>query len=119
MAIQIFGTAKSQSARKARMWFKERRIPAQFLDIRERPMSAGEFESVLACITKAEGSREAAIAALTDDTAGDYAEIAYLDDSEKAAKLLEQQSLLRLPIVRNGKSAATAGLCPSVWETWR
>ena len=101
------------------MWFKERRIPVQLIDIREKPLSAGEFDSVLACITKAEGSHTAAIAALTDSTAKDYATIAYLDDSEKAAKLQEQQTLLRLPIVRNGKSAATVGLCPTVWETWQ
>ena len=52
--------------------------------------------------------------------ARDYASIAYLDDSEKADKLFENQlKLLKQPICRNGKNSATVGLEQKVWETWK
>ena len=35
----------------------------------------------------------------------------------KLDKLFEDPSLLRAPIVRNGRQA-TVGYCPQVWETW-
>jgi arsenate reductase-like glutaredoxin family protein len=38
-------------------------------------------------------------------------------DSQKEERVLEDPSLLRTPIVRNGKQA-TVGYCPEVWETW-
>ena len=47
MAIQIFGTMKNFDCKKAQMWFKERRIPFQFIDLKEKSMSLGEFQSVL------------------------------------------------------------------------
>ena len=57
---------------------------------------------------------------MTDKNARDYASIAYLDDSEKADKLFENQlKLLKQPICRNGKNAATVGLEQKVWETWK
>ena len=50
----------------------------------------------------------------------DYADIAYLEDSEKPGKLFENQlKLLKQPVCRNGKTAATAGLAPKIWETWK
>ena len=45
--IQIFGTTKNFDTKKAQMWFKERRIPFQFMDLKEKEMSRGEFESVV------------------------------------------------------------------------
>ena len=38
-------------------------------------------------------------------------------DEDKAEKLMGDPSLLRTPIVRNGKKA-TVGYCPDVWKTW-
>ena len=37
--------------------------------------------------------------------------------ADKLEKLLDDPTLLRTPIVRNGKQA-TVGYCPEVWETW-
>ncbi|MFZ2703236.1 MAG: ArsC/Spx/MgsR family protein [Gemmiger qucibialis] len=41
----------------------------------------------------------------------------WLDESQQADKLFENQQLLRQPIVRNGR-AATVGYRPEVWEKW-
>ena len=48
MNIQIFGTLKCQETRKAQRYFKERRIPFQFINLAERGMSKGELNSVKA-----------------------------------------------------------------------
>ena len=43
--------------------------------------------------------------------------IKYLSESEKEEKVLENQQVLKTPIVRNGKKA-TIGYMPDVWKTW-
>lgn len=117
--IQIFGTNKSFDCKKAQMWFKERRIPFQFINLKEKEMSPGEFDSVLSSIARTAGGVGEAVELMADKSGKDYSSFAYLDDSDKADKLFENQSLLRLPICRNGKNAATVGLEPKVWENWK
>lgn len=118
--IQIFGTTKSFDTKKAQMWFKERRIPFQFVDLKEKEMSRGEFDSVVDSLTRTAGSRADAIELLTDKSSKDYASIAYLDDSDKADKLFENQvKLMKQPVCRNGKTAATVGVESKVWESWK
>ena len=112
MNIQIFGTKKSFDTKKAQRYFKERRIKFQFIDLREKEMSKGELQSVM----RAAGGLDA----LIDPKAKDQdtvALITYLAESQKFDKLLENQQVLREPIVRNGKQA-TVGYCPEVWKTW-
>lgn len=46
MNIQIFGTKKCNDTRKAERFFKERGIKYQFIDMKEKGMSKGEFTSV-------------------------------------------------------------------------
>lgn len=46
MNIQIFGTKKDFDSKKAERFFKERGIKAQFIDMKEKGMSKGEFNSV-------------------------------------------------------------------------
>ncbi len=43
--------------------------------------------------------------------------ITYLAESQKFEKLLENQQVLREPIVRNGRQA-TVGYQPDVWKGW-
>ena len=112
MNIQIFGTKKSFDTKKAQRYFKERRIKFQFIDLREKEMSKGELQSVM----RAAGGIDAVI----DQDAKDQdtvALITYLAESQKFDKLLENQQVLREPIVRNG-AKATVGYCPEVWKTW-
>ena len=118
--IQIFGTNKSFDTKAAQRFFKERRIDFQFVDLKEKEMSPGEFDSVVSAISRETGSRASAIEALTDTKAKDYSSIAYLDDSEKESKLFENQAkLMKQPVCRNGKTAATVGMQQKVWEGWK
>lgn len=112
MNIQIFGTKKSFDTKKAQRWFKERRIKFQFIDLREKEMSKGELRSVAQAV--------GGIDALLDPDAKDedaLALVRHLAQSQRFDKLLENQQLLREPIVRNGKQA-TVGYCPDVWGGW-
>lgn len=118
--IQIFGTNKSFDCKTAQRFFKERRIPFQFIELKEKEMSRGEFDSVIDSIARTEGSRSAAVEEMTDKNSKDYPSIAYLDDTDKEDKLFENQlRLLKLPICRNGKQSATAGLQQKTWESWK
>jgi arsenate reductase len=44
--IQIFGTKKCNDTKKAKRFFKERGIKFQFIDMKEKGMSKGEFNLV-------------------------------------------------------------------------
>ena len=112
MNIQIFGTKKSFDTKKAQRYFKERRIKFQFIDLKEKGMSKGELESVMRCV--------GGIDDVLDRDAKDQdtvALITYLAESQKFEKLLENQQVLREPIVRNGRQA-TVGYQPDVWKGW-
>ena len=112
MNIQIFGTKKSFDTKKAQRYFKERRIKVQFIDLKEKEMSKGELQSVMRAV--------GGIDAVIDPNAKDQdtvALITYLAESQKFDRLLENQQILREPIVRNGQKA-TVGYCPDVWKTW-
>lgn len=117
--IQIFGTNKSFDTKTAQRWFKERNMAFQFIDIKEKPMSKAEFLSVVDALSKAVGGRLAALEALADKNAKEYARFAYCDDAQKEETLLQNQTLLKLPVCRNGKTAATCGLQQKTWESWK
>jgi len=117
--IQVFGSNKSFDCKAAQRFFKERRIPFQFVDLKEKEMSAGEFDSVLQILVKEYGSRNQALEAMIDKNSRNYSEIAYLDDDQKEEKLFENQlKLLKLPICRNGKNAASCGINEKLWQNW-
>ena len=112
MNIQIFGTKKSKDSQKAERFFKERGIKFQYVDMKLKGLSKGEFESV----RKAVGGLKAMI----DRNCKDkdlLALITYIAEEDRAEKVLENQSVLLLPIVRNGKQA-TVGYQPDVWKKW-
>lgn len=112
MNIQIFGTKKSFDTKKAQRYFKERRIKFQFIDLKEKEMSKGELQSVMRAV--------GGIDVVVDENAKDQDTVAlikYLAESQKFDKLLENQQVLREPIVRNGKQA-TVGYQPDVWSGW-
>ena len=112
MNIQIFGTKKSADTRKAERFFKERGIKFQFVDLKEKGLSKGEFNSVSQAI--------GGIDKLIDENAKDkdtLALIKYTAEEDKLEKILENQQVLIQPIVRNGKKA-TVGYNPKVWKEW-
>ena len=112
MNIQIFGTKKCFDTKKAERYFKERGIKFQFIDLKEKGMSKGEFASVKQAV--------GGLDKLIDENNKDKNTLAllnYLSEVDKEEKLLENQQLLKTPIVRNGKKA-TVGYQPEVWKGW-
>ena len=112
MNIQIFGTKKCFDTKKAERYFKERNIRTQFIDLKEKGMSKGELTSVLS----AAGGLDAVVNKDAKDKDA-LALFTWIAEEDKLEKLLENQQLLRTPIVRNGKKA-TVGYTPEVWKTW-
>ena len=112
MNIQVFGTNKCFDTKKAMRYFKERNIKYQFIDLKEKDMSKGEFNSV----KNAVGGLDAMINPNGKDK-DTLVLIQYIAAEDKEEKVLENQQVLRTPIVRNGKQA-TVGYCPDVWKGW-
>ena len=95
MNIQIFGTKKCNDTKKAERFFKERRIPYQFIDLKEKSLSKGELQSV----KKAIGLEN-----LINKNSKDYKKLNM--DKIRGAEtreelLLKNPTLYVTPIVRN------------------
>jgi arsenate reductase len=112
MNIQIFGKSKCFDTKKAERYFKERGIKFQSIDMLQKGMSKGEFNSV----KQAVGGYENMIDEKTKDQ-DTLMLVKYLAEEDKEAKLLENPKLFKTPIVRNGRQATT-GYQSEVWETW-
>ena len=94
MNIQIFGTKKSSDTRKAERFFKERGIKFQFIDMKEKELSKGEFNSVMQAV--------GGVDAMIDPECKDkdlFALVTYISAG-------------------NGRQA-TVGYTPDVWKTWK
>ena len=111
MNIQIFGTKKSSDTRKAERFFKERGIRFQSVDMKEKGLSKGEFQSV----AKAHGGIDGMINPECKDKDA-LARVNYMAD--KLETLLENQQVIKTPIVRNGKKS-TLGYEPDIWKSWQ
>ena len=112
MNIQIFGTKKCNDTKKAERFFKERGIKIQFIDLKEKGMSKGELTSVASAV--------GGVMAMVDSDAKDkdtVVLIQYIADEDKFDKLLENQQIIKTPVVRNGRQA-TLGYQPEVWKKW-
>ena len=112
MNIQIFGKSKCFDTKKAERYFKERRIKYQFIDLLRYGMAGKEFDSVLAAVGGIDNL-------VNWDSKSDHITLLrYLDDVRaKEDKVFDDPSLMRTPIVRNGKKA-TVGYCPEIWAKW-
>lgn len=113
MNIQIFGTKKCFDTKKAQRYFKERGVSFQFIDLKEKEMSKGEFTKVKQAV--------GGLDKMMDEKCRDkdtLALVRYIAEEDKAEKVLENQQILKTPIVRNG-SSATVGFQPDVWKTWK
>ena len=112
MNIQIFGTKKCNDTKKAERFFKERGIKYQFIDMKEKGMSKGEFTSV----AQANGGIENMINwdGKDQDT---LALIKYIADEDKLEKILENPAVIKTPSVRNGK-LSSLGYQPEGWKGW-
>jgi arsenate reductase len=109
MNIQIFGSKKCKDSKKTELFFQERRIKFQFINILEKNISKGELTSVSSSIPLSE---------LIDKDSKIYKEKNYqymTFDIESA--ILENPGLLKTPVVRDGKRS-TVGFKPDIWKKW-
>lgn len=111
-AIQVFGLEKDQATRAAIRFFKERRITIHVVDLRRRPIAPTELRRFVERL----GAR-----ALLDSAGRVYreADLSYLTmtDDEIVERLLADQRLLRLPLVRRGNDVS-AGPAEATWRSW-
>ena len=113
MNIQIFGTKKCNDTKKAERFFKERGIKYQFIDMKEKGMSKGEFTSV----AQVNGGLENMVYWNGKDK-DTLALIKYIADEDILTKVLENPQVIKSPVVRNGKQS-TLGYQPDVWKSWK
>ena len=111
-SVQIFGLVDDQPTRAAQRFFKERRFEIHFVDLRRKPIAAGELRRF--------SDRLGARAVLDAD--GRVArELGFgylrLTDAELVERLLTDQRLLRLPLVRFGNKLS-AGRDEAAWKRW-
>jgi arsenate reductase len=108
--VILFGREDSQETRAALRFFRERRVTVQFVDLRRKPMAAGELRRFV------ERLGPAALAD-TEGRAWREAGLGYLrmDPDELAARLLADQRLLRLPLARAG-NRFSAGRDEASWK---
>ena len=110
--IQVFGLDDSQPTRAALRFFRERRIVVHYVELRKKPIAAGELRRF---------SERLGAAALLDTEGRAYREqgLAYLaaDEAGITRRLLDDVRLLRLPLVRYGDDV-TAGRAEATWKAW-
>ena len=107
--IQIFGTNKCQNTKAAQRFFKERRVPIQFVDLNEKGLSEGEFQS----IKKAVGLEN-----MLDREGREYQKLNLkYQKFDIESKLKENNLLLKTPVVRQSPKA-TVGYAPETWKQW-
>ena len=112
MNIQIFGKSKCFDTKKAERWFKERRIKFQSIDLVKFGMSGKEFDSVLRAVGGIDNLID------WDSKSDRVTQMKYMDDKVvKEDIVFDDPSLMKTPVVRNGKQA-TVGYCPDVWAKW-
>ena len=110
--IQVFGASDSSATRAALRFFRERRIAVHSVDLRKRPIAAGELQRFVQKL----GARS-----LLDEEGKAYKDrgLAHmrLDDVEIVQRLLADARLIRLPLVRHGNEL-TVGPAEATWTAW-
>jgi arsenate reductase-like glutaredoxin family protein len=108
--VQIFGREDDRGTRAAIRFFRERRIQAQVVDLRRKPLAAGELRRFVERL----GAR-----AIADTEGRAWRELGLgflsMADDDLAGRLLADQRLLRLPLVRVGNGFA-AGPDEAAWK---
>jgi arsenate reductase len=112
MEVQIFGIRKNPVTRKALRFFAERRIKTHFVDLQERPASAGELRRFV---------QKFGVEPLVDRESRRFADLglgaARLSAERWLDKLVEEPLILRMPLVRQ-QHQLTVGDAEPTWREW-
>ncbi len=110
--IQIYFVKRSFDVQKAERFFKERRIPFQAVDMKRHAPGKRELE----LFSRAAGSVSTLLD--RDSTKVLSHPAAYIhDESAIIEEIMEDPSLMRTPIVRNGQKV-TIGVHEDIWLQW-
>jgi len=110
--VQIFGTKKCATTRKAQRFFSDRRVKVHFVDLQQRAASPGELKRF---------AERFGVQALVDRDGKRYTDkglaSAHLSDERWLVRLADDPLLLRTPLVR-WKQKLTIGDATETWESW-
>jgi arsenate reductase (glutaredoxin) len=115
MPVQIFGTRKSSTTRKAERFFAERRIPVHFVDLADRGASRGELQRFV---------QKFGVDALVDRSSRRFLDLGLGParyGAERWLDLLTDEPLLLVqPLVRNGSKLTVGGAAAAEteWKAW-
>jgi arsenate reductase len=105
--IQVFGTPKCKVTRAAQRFFSDRRVDVQFVDLRQKGLSAGELASVIRAV--------GGVRRLYDAAKDDTVRFAAPTEGQLEKRLVDDPTLLVTPIVRRGPQAVV-GDDPAGWR---
>jgi len=98
ISVQIFGVKNSQETRAAERFFKERRVTIHMVDLKQKPMSAGEIRRFI---------ERFKLAGLLDTEGKPFVEAGLrymrMSETELLARVEKDPKLLKLPLIRGGK----------------
>ena len=110
--VQVFGFKDCEDTRKAQRFFAERRVPVHFVDLKERPASAGELRRF---------QERLGSAALIDREGKRFQELGLRVSGDSPERLVQraltEPRLLRTPLVRRA-GKLTIGHQPEEWRRW-
>ena len=111
VSVQIFGLKNSQATRAAERFFKERRITIHMVDLKLKPMAAGEIRRFI---------ERFGLAGVLDSEGKAYVDAGLkyykLSDAEVLSRIERDPNLLRLPLIRGGK-VLSVGHDEASWKT--
>lgn len=98
VSVQIFGVKSSQATRAAERFFKERRAEIHLVDLKQKPMAAGEIKRFV---------DRFGLTGLLDTEGKIYVDagLKYIKNTDAGLlhRIEQEPKLLRLPLVRSGK----------------
>jgi len=110
--VQVFGLDGDPGTRAAQRFFKERRIPISYVDLRRRPLAPAELRRFVEKLgaqtllnTASRAYRDAGLGYLR------------MDDAEILERITANPGLLQLPLVRFDAEVA-AGRDEAAWKGW-
>jgi arsenate reductase-like glutaredoxin family protein len=112
LTVQIFGYRDSRPTQQAIRFFRERRVAVTFVDLAQRPLARAELQRF---------KQKFGAGRLLDEEGKAYRDsgLGYmrLDEADIFDRVLSNQRLLNLPLVRSGNQLAV-GVDEATWRSW-